>query len=67
MAINGDIQKIEELQKIGVIGEFLKPKDNIIQIDANKDEIIGNQKFYKDVNFIDFYDVIIDIKSIKDI
>ena len=67
MAINGDIPKIEELQKLGVIGDFLKPKENIIQIDAENNEINVNQTLYKDVNFVDFYDVVIDIKSIKDI
>ena len=67
MAINGDIPKIEELKKLGVYGEFLKPKENIIQINTDNNEIGVNQKLYKDVNFVDFYDVIIDIKSIKDI
>ena len=67
MAINGDIPKIEELQKLGVIGDFLKPKENIIQINAENNEINVNQILYKDVNFVDFYDVVIDIKSIKDI
>ena len=67
MAINGDIPKIEELQKLGVYGEFLKPKENIIQINAENNEINVKQKLYKDVNFVDFYDVVIDIKSIKDI
>ena len=67
MAINGDIPKIEELQKLGVIGDFLKPKENIIQINAENNEINVNQTLYKDVNFVDFYDVVIDIKSIKDI
>ena len=67
MAINGDIPKIEELKKLGVFGEFLKPKENIIQINTDNNEIGVNQKLFKDVNFVDFYDVIIDIKSIKDI
>ena len=67
IAINGDNKKIEKLKKLGVIGEFSKPKENIIQINAKSNEVIGNQKLYKDVNYIDFYDVIIDIKSIKDI
>ena len=44
MAINGDIPKIEELQKLGVYGEFLKPKENIIQINAENNEINVNQK-----------------------
>jgi len=47
MAINGDIPKIEELQKLGVIGDFLKPKENIIQINAENNEINVNQHYIK--------------------
>ena len=67
-AINGDTLKIIDLKKYGVIGEFLNPKDNLIKINPETNQIIGNEKqIKKDFNFIDFYDVIINIKSIKDI
>ena len=67
-AINGDTLKIKDLKKYGVIGEFLTPKDNLIKINPETNQIIGNEKqLKKDFNFIDFYDVIINIKSIKDI
>ena len=67
IAINGDIGKINELKKLGIIGEFLLPNKNIISIDNDTGQIIGKSNTNKDTNFIDFYDVIIDIKSIKDI
>ena len=66
IAINGDIEKINLLNKLGVKGDNLKEKDNIIQIDKNSNKIIGNQKYIKE-EFINFYDVIIHIDSIKDI
>ena len=67
-AINGDTLKIKDLKKYGVIGEFLIPKDNLIKINPETNQIIGNEKqLKKEFNFIDFYDVIINIKSIKDI
>ena len=65
-AINGDVDKIDLLNKLGVKGVNLKKKDNLIQIDDNSNEIKGNQKNIKE-NFIDFYDVIVHIDSIKDI
>ena len=65
-AINGDVDKIDLLNKLGVEGDNLKKKDNLIQIDDTSNEIKGNQKYIKE-KFIDFYDVIIHIDSIKDI
>ena len=65
-AINGDVDKINLLNQLGVEGVNLKKKDNLIQIDDNSNEIKGNQKNIKE-NFIDFYDVIVHIDSIKDI
>ena len=65
-AINGDIEKINFLNQLGVEGDNLKKKDNLIQIDNNSNQIKGNQKYIKE-KFIDFYDVIIHIDSIKDI
>ena len=66
MAINGDSEKIAFLNKYGITGENLKTKDNIIKIDPKSNQFIGNEKYNK-TNFIDFYDVIVHINSIKDI
>ena len=66
MAVNGDPEKIVFLNKYGIIGENLKMKDNIIKIDPNSNQLIGNEKYNK-TKFIDFYDVIVHINSIKDI
>ena len=65
-AINGDIEKINLLNQLGVEGNNLKVNNNFIQIDNNSNQIKGNQKYVKE-KFIDFYDVIIHIDSIKDI
>jgi hypothetical protein len=65
-AINGDIEKINILHKLGVEGDNLKKDNNFIQIDNNSNQIRINQKYIKE-KFIDFYDVIIHIDSIKDI
>ena len=67
LAVNGDIEKINQLKSLGVVSENLKPKENEIKIDEKTNEIIGNAKPMLEPNFINFYDVIIDIKSIKDI
>ena len=67
IAINGDISKINQLKNLGVVGEYLKPKENIIKVDSETNKIITKGKINKDIIFIDFYDVIIDINSIKDI
>ena len=66
-AINGDITKINQLKNLGIISENLKPKENMIKVDSETNKIISQEKLNKDIIFIDFYDVIIDIKSIKDI
>ena len=67
IAINGDITKINELKNLGVTGEYLKPKENIIKIDPETNKIISKEILNKDIIFVDFYDVIIDINSKKDI
>ena len=67
LAVNGDIEKINQLKSLGVISENLKPKENEIKIDEKTNEIIGNAKPMLEPDFVNFYDVIIDIKSIKDI
>ena len=66
MCIN-DPMIIDKLKKFGINGKFLNPRDNLALIDNKSNQIIGNEKKSFDKNFIDFYDVIIDIKSIKDI
>ena len=67
MAIDGNIEKIEMLKEIGMDVSHLKPKENIIKIDKNN-QIVGeaNNLFNKE-QFMNFYDVIVNIKSIKDI
>ena len=67
MAIDGNIEKINMLKEIGIDVSYLKPKENIITIDKNN-QIVGetNNLFNKE-QFMDFYDVIVNIKSIKDI
>ena len=67
LAVNGDIEKINQLKSLGLVSENLKPKQYEIKIDEKTNEIIGNAKPMLEPNFINFYDVIIDIKSIKDI
>ena len=67
IAINGDITKINQLKNLGVTGEYLKPKEHLIKFDSETNKITSKAKLNKDIIFIDFYDVIIDINSIKDI
>ena len=64
-AIN-DPETIDKLNKIGIKGDDLKPRENLATIDPNNNQIIVNDSV-NEKKFIDFYDVIIDIKSIKDI
>ena len=66
MAIK-DPDVIDNLKNIGINESYIKPRDNLSIIDPNTNQIIGNEKNFNKKNFIDFYDVIIDIKSIKDI
>ena len=73
LAVNKDLNALKAVQKLGVAKD-LKPQYNTIIIDETKDTIVENKdfelteplkKFHN--NFEDFYDVIINIKSIKDI
>ena len=66
MAVNGDHDKIVFLNENGIIGNNLKLKDNIIKINPKNNQLIGNE-IHNKTKFIDFYDVIIHINSIKDI
>ena len=64
LSINGNLGEIDKLKKIGV--EVNYKGENMISINPDNNQIIGKQEIQK-VDFIDFYDVIINIKSIKDI
>ena len=64
LAVNGDYDKIAFLEKCGLTGKNLEIKDNIIKIDPDTNQFIGNEKSM-DKKFIDFYDVIVHIDSIK--
>ena len=46
-AINGDIEKINLLNKLGVEGDNLNKINNFIQIDNNTNQIRGNQNYIK--------------------
>ena len=67
MGINGDITLINQLKNLGVTGEYLKPKSNLIKVDPETNKIISKAILNKDIIFTDFYDIIIDINSIKGI
>ncbi len=69
-------KKIDEIQKplnipingdLGVKGDNLKQKSNILQIDENSNQIKGDKLESEKIDFKDFYDIIVDIKSVKDI
>ena len=64
--INGDLDIIQKLKEFGIQDDKLKEKENLIKINPKTNEIIGNQTFVKP-NFVDFYDIIVHIDSIKDI
>ena len=66
VGINGDLDKIQKLKEFGIQDDKLKEKENLIKINPKTNEIIGNQTFVKP-NFVDFYDIIVHIDSIKDI
>ena len=67
MGINGDITLINQLKNLGVTGEYLKPKSDLIKVDPQTNKIISKGILNKDIIFTDFYDMIIDINSIKGI
>ena len=66
--INGNINidKINQLKSLGVKGENLVPRLNLIRLDPKTNQFIGNETSIKK-DFTEFYDIIIDIKSIKGI
>ena len=65
LALNLDLKSIDKLNQLGVELKY-KGQNNIIKIDPETHQIKGRNENLK-VDFNDFYDVIIDIKSIKDI
>ena len=64
LSINGNLGEIDKLKKLGV--EVNYKGENMISINPDNNQIIGKQEIQK-VDFLDFYDIIINIKSIKDI
>ena len=65
--INGDIDtdKIKKLSSLG-IKEDIKPRLNLLRLDPKTNQFIGNETAIKK-DFTNFYDIIIDIKSMKSI
>ena len=65
--INGDIDtdKIKKLSSLG-IKEDIKPRLNLLRLDPQTNQFIGNETAIKK-DFTNFYDIIIDIKSMKSI
>ena len=65
--INGDIDmnKINQLSSLG-IKEDIKPRLNLLRLDPKTNQFIGNETAIKK-DFTNFYDIIIDIKSMKSI
>ena len=66
--INGNIniEKINQLKSLGVKEGNLVPRLNLIRLDPKTNQYIGNETSMKK-DFTEFYDIIIDIKSIKGI
>ena len=65
--INGDIDinRINKLSSMG-IKENIKPRLNLLRLDPQTNQFIGNETAIKK-DFTNFYDIIIDIKSMKSI
>ena len=67
VANGGDISKIKEIKELNMDEEKLEKEKNLIRINSELGKIIDNNKQNNNIEFKEFYDVIIDIKSIKDI
>ena len=69
MAVNGDMDKIDKLDNYGInINSIKATKKNTISVGKDNNIIVKKTNtIFDKKNFINFYDVIIDIKSIKDI
>ena len=69
LTIEDDINKVKELNKLGIIGK-IEVNDDAIIMDPNTHQIIPNKEnknLDKNIKLEDFYDVVINIKSVKDI
>ena len=66
-AIDGNIDIVDRLRGHGVNVSTLNPRSNIISIGENNQIIGENRESFDRNQFINFYDVIVNIKSIKDI
>ena len=66
IAVN-DPETLNNLKNLGVGGPNLKPKSNAIKIDQKTNQIKGNNLKNEKLDPNNFYDIIVDIKSIKDI
>ena len=67
MAVDGDIDKIEKLDIFGININNFKKKKNLISVGKDNKIIVEKIDENEKINFLSFYDVIIGIKSIKDI
>ena len=67
VANGGDISKKKEIKELNMDEEKLEKEKNLIRINSELGKIIDNNKQNNNIEFKEFYDVIIDIKSIKDI
>ena len=65
-SINGDPETMNKLKELGYNIGNIESSQNLIKTGKNNQIIVDNN-VYSQTNFMDFYDVIIDIKSIKDI
>ena len=67
-AINGDLEKIKSLKNLGIIDKNFIPNINHVGINKENNQIqMAANNNNKKLKFIDFYDVIAHIDSIKDI
>ena len=64
--INGDPEKIKMLKDLGVQNKNIKPNGNVFSVDKKTNELKVKQDNLNP-QFINFYDVIVHIDSIKDI
>ena len=63
--VNNDIGSIKQFQELGLLNNN-QPNENLLKIDPKTNQIIrNNYSIKKDVK--NFYDVIVNIKSVKDI
>jgi len=67
LAVNKDIGTLTKFQQLGVLKD-IQVKNNCLQIDPKNNQILPNKnEIEMEKELKDFYDIIIDIKSVKDI